>query len=248
MEPPMTRVRICSINLLNTVARKHLTRLRGDVRDFPRYSISEAAFYLRIPPSTLMAWTRGQDYRTADGTRHIFKPLIDLADPEHKLLSFYNLVEAHVLRSTTEEENVPLKNVRKALDYIHNTIPGKHPLITRDFEVSGKEVFIRHLGKTINATKYGQLAMRRILKKYLKRISRDARGLPILIFPIHSRRLEIHPLFSSGKPVVKGSRITASVLWARNKTGESIPALARDYGMRKLEVKEAIEDYEWKAA
>jgi uncharacterized protein (DUF433 family) len=90
--------------------------------------------------------------------------------------------------------------------------------------------------------------MRKILKKYLKRINRDSRGLPIRVFPIYSRRLEIHPLFASGKPVLKGKGITASVLWARNKTGESIPEIARDYGLRAIEVKEAIEDYEWKAA
>ena len=226
--------------------RKHLTRVRGDIREFPRYSISEAAFYVRIPTSTLMAWTRGQDYTTADGIHHTFQPLIDLADDKHKLLSFYNLVEAHVLRSTTER-GVPLRNVRKALEYIRGRFPVKHPLLSHDFEMSGKDLFIRHLGMTINATRQGQLAMRKILKKYLKRVSRDARGLPIQVFPIHSRRIAIHPLISSGKPVVKGKGITVSVLWGRKLSGEPIPEIAKDYGLTQLEVKQAIQDYEWKA-
>jgi uncharacterized protein (DUF433 family) len=221
--------------------------MRGDVRDFPRYGITEAAFYVRIPASTLLAWTRGQDYVTSAGKHVIFAPLIDLADPKNKLLSFYNLVEAHMLRSTTEC-GVPLANVRKALEYIRETIPGEHPLLMHDFEVSGKEVFIRHLGDTVNATRYGQLAMRKILAAHLKRIVRDTHGLPIRIFPIKSRRLVIDPQFSSGKPTVKDRGITASVLWGRNKTGESIPELAKDYGLTQLEVKEAIEDYEWKVA
>lgn len=221
--------------------------MRGDVREFPRYSISEAAFYARIPATTLHAWTRGQAYTTAQGRHRAFLPLLHLADQENKLLSFYNLVEAHVLRATTEA-GVPLRNVRKALEFIHEKIPGKHPLLTLDFEVSGKDVFIQHLGQTINATKHGQFAMRKILQKYLKRINRDASGLPIQIFPIHSRRLEIHPLFASGKPILKGRGITASVLWARNKTGETIPEIAKDYGLPTIEIKEAIEDYEWKAA
>ncbi len=226
--------------------RRRLDRMRGDIRDFPRYSISEAAFYARIPSSTLMAWTRGQDYVTA-GRHVIFAPLIDLADPENKFLSFYNLVEAHMLRSTTEC-GVPLKNVRKALQYIRETIPGQHPLLMHDFEVSGKDVFIRHLGDTVNATRYGQLAMRKILLKHLKRIVRDNDGLPIKIFPINSKRLVIDPQFSSGKPIVKNRGIVASVLWGRNKTGETIPEIAKDYGLTKREVKEAIEDYDWKVA
>jgi uncharacterized protein (DUF433 family) len=227
--------------------RRRLDRMHGDIREFPRYSISEAAFYARIPATTLTAWTRGQDYVTSAGRHIVFDPLIDLADPRNKLLSFYNLVEAHMLRSTTEC-GVPLKNVRKALQYIRETIPGEHPLLKHDFEVSGKDVFIRHLGDTVNATRYGQLAMRKILIKHLQRIVRDTQGLPIKIFPINSRRLVIDPQFSSGKPIVKNRGIVASVLWGRNKTGETIPEIAKDYGLTKREVKEAIEDYAWKVA
>ncbi|MGH9747133.1 MAG: DUF433 domain-containing protein [Candidatus Acidiferrales bacterium] len=221
--------------------------MRGDLREFPRYGISEAAFYIRIPATTLLAWTRGQDYRTKQGAHRTFEPLIELADPDNKFLSFYNLVEAHMLRSTTER-GVPLKNVRKALEYIRETLPGKHPLLMHDFEVSGKEVFIQHLGDTVNATRYGQLAMRKILEKHLRRIVRDTHGLPLKVFPINSRRLVIDPQFSSGKPIVKGRGIVASVLSGRKKTGETIPEIARDYGLTKLEVKQAIEDYDWKVA
>ncbi|MGA8871741.1 MAG: DUF433 domain-containing protein [Candidatus Acidiferrales bacterium] len=228
--------------------RRHLNRMQGDVREFPRYSIPEAALYLRIPANTLRAWTLGQDYVTRTGVHRTFKPLIELADKRNKLLSFYNLVEAHILRFTTEERNVPFKNVRKALDYVHEKIPGKHPLLTQNFETSGKEMFIQHLGQTINATKHGQQVMRAILEKYLALIPRDGRGLPIRVFPIHSKRLAIDPLFSSGKPIVKDKGVTASVLWGRSKSGESPSQIARDYGLAEIEVREAIEDYEWKAA
>lgn len=226
--------------------RRRPDRLRGDVRDFPRYPISEAAFYVRVPTRTLAAWTLGQDHWTRTGHHQVFKPLIEPADAEHKLLSFYNLVEAHILRAT-REHGVPLQNVRKALEYIRETIPAKHPLLARTFEVSGKDLFIQQLGQTVNATRYGQLAMRKILKQYLRRIERDARGLPLRIFPINSRRLVIDPRFSSGKPIVKDRGIVASVLWGRSKT-ETIPEIASDYGMTPIEVKEAVEDYYWKVA
>jgi uncharacterized protein (DUF433 family) len=173
--------------------------------------------------------------------------LIALADKKNKLLSFYNLVEAHILRATTER-GVPFKNVRKALDYVHETIREKHPLLTHDFETSGKEVFIKHLGETINATAHGQRVMREILDKYLTLVPRDGYGLPIRIFPINSRRLTIDPNFSSGKPIVRDRGIAASVVWGRSKSGEAVPEIAKDYGLTEIEVKEAIEDYEWRAA
>jgi uncharacterized protein (DUF433 family) len=228
------------------MSRKHILRTAGDIREFPRYSIAEAAFYVRIPRTTLHAWTQGQDYVTAAGTRRTFLPLIALADKKNKLLSFYNLVEAHILRATTER-GVPFKNVRKALDYVHETIREKHPLLTHDFETSGKEVFIKHLGETINATAHGQRVMREILDKYLTLVPRDGYGLPIRIFPINSRRLTIDPNFSSGKPIVRDRGIAASVVWGRSKSGEAVPEIAKDYGLTEIEVKEAIEDYEWRA-
>jgi uncharacterized protein (DUF433 family) len=228
--------------------RRYLNRTNGDVREFARYSIPEAAFYVHIPPNTLRAWTIGQDYVTANGVHRTFKPLIELADRNDRLLSFYNLVEAHILRFTTEKRGIPFKNIRRALDYVHEQIPGKHPLLTHKFETSGKNLFLRHLGYTIDATAHGQLVMRDILEKYLALIPRDAQGFPVRIFPINSRRLAIDPLFSSGKPIVRDKGIMASVLWGRNKSGETVREIARDYGLTDIEVKEAIEDYEWKAA
>jgi uncharacterized protein (DUF433 family) len=170
-----------------------------------------------------------------------------LADKKNKLLSFYNLVEAHILRATTER-GVPLKNVRKALSYVYETIPGAHPLLTREFETSGKEMFITHLGATINATAHGQTAIREILQQYLTLVPRDSAGLPIRIFPRDSKHLAIDPLFASGKPIVRNKGIIASVLWGRNRSGESEKQIADDYGLTELEVKEAIREYEWKAA
>jgi len=230
------------------MARKRLLRTKGDIRDFPRYSISEAAHYVRVPATTLHAWTKGQNYVLASGHRKTFKPLINLADDDNGLLSFYNLVEAHILRFTTEERNIPLKNVRKALDFVREQFPAPHPLLTHEFETSGKEVFITSLGTTLNATAHGQSVMREILEEYLKRIPRDASGLPVRVFPIKSKWLAIDPYFSSGKPIVRDRGITASVLWGRNKSGENFAQIASDYGMSEREVKEAIEEYEWKAA
>jgi uncharacterized protein (DUF433 family) len=228
--------------------RKRPLRTTEDVRDFPRYSISEAAHYVRIPTATLYAWTKGQDYQLKSGHHRTFKPLIHLADDKNGLLSFYNLVEAHILRFTTEVQNLPLQNVRKALDFVQETFPGPHPLLTHDFETSGKDLFITVLGTTLNATAHGQGVMREILERYLKLIPRDARGLPMRIFPINSKRLAIDPYFSSGKPIVRDRGITASVLWGRNKSGENFSQIANDYGMSASEVKEAIEEYEWKVA
>jgi uncharacterized protein (DUF433 family) len=223
--------------------RKKLVRFFGDIREYPRYSIEEAARYLRIPKSTLQAWTRGQHYHTRYGTERIYYPVIDLADQDFKLLSFYNLAEAHILRST-RDRYVPLRNVRLAIDYVRKVMaPSPHPLLTSEFKTFGKEIFIEHLGKVINATKQGQIAMRQILEEYLQRIDRDLQGMPIQVYPFYSKRLAINIKLSSGKPVVKGTGIMAEILADRRHSGESIPELADDYGLEPIEIEEAIQEF-----
>ena len=226
------------------MARRKLVRMSGDVREHFRYSIEEASRYLHIPLSTMKAWARGQNYVSAkSGRSHWFAPVIELADAQRGLLSFYNLAECHVLRAT-RDRNIPLINVRRALAFIREEIPSSsHPLLSHDFSTFGKSVFIKHLGDTINATRHGQKAMQQLLESYLDRIDRDALGMPIQIYPMNTNYLAINPTFSSGKPVVKGTRIMACILADRKKAGESYADLSGDYGLTHSQIEHAITEY-----
>ena len=226
------------------MARKKVVRTGGDVREHPRYSIEEAARDLRIPISTLAAWTRGQQYTSGKtGKVHRFIPLIKLADERRGLLSFYNLAEAHILRAT-RDRSVPLINVRRAIAYIHEQITNsEHPLLSQEFSTFGKSMFIEHLGATINATSHGQMAMRQLIEAYLERIDRDSLGQPIEIHPMHTQYLAINPYFSSGKPVVKGTGIMACMLAARKEAGDSYADLVEDYGLTHTQIEQAIVEY-----
>jgi uncharacterized protein (DUF433 family) len=223
--------------------KKRIARFTGDIREHPRYSAEEAADYLHIPVSTVKSWLRGQHYRLQNGIFRDVKPLIDAPERGHKLLSFYNLAEAHVLRATRDRD-IPLKNVREAIHYVRVLIPNdSHPLLSHKFSTYGKSVFIEHLGQIVNATRHGQLGMREILDKYLERIERDTLGRPRQVFPMYSDRIAINPFLSSGKPVVKGTGIMISILVDRANSGESIPELAQDYGLQPIEVEQAIQEY-----
>jgi hypothetical protein len=70
----------------------------NDIRAEPAYPLLEAARYLRVSPATLRAWVAGRPYPTSSGTGH-FQPLLHLPARKPPVLSFWNLVEAHVLRS-----------------------------------------------------------------------------------------------------------------------------------------------------
>src|SRR3989442_6572845 len=67
-----------------------------DPRYLPTYTLSEASHYLLIPIATLRSWVVGRYYPVREG-RGFFKPPILVPQKNPIMLSFVNLIEAHVL-------------------------------------------------------------------------------------------------------------------------------------------------------
>lgn len=86
--------------------------MKPDARELPAYGITETAHYLRMPRATLRSWVVGRYYPTEAG-RRFFAPVIGLPDKHRLLLSFMNLVEAHVLDATRREHEVPSRRSEK---------------------------------------------------------------------------------------------------------------------------------------
>jgi len=218
-------------------------------RELPRYGIKEAADYLGISLGTLKSWVEGRHYPTRYRGRRFFKPLIELPSPGH--LSFFNLVEAHILLSTRKKYQIDMPAIRHAMDYVSQEFPSKHPLLTEQFLTDGKDLFVKKLEQTINVSRRGQLGIGPILDLYLRRIARDRSGLPMRLFPLRMdwvgrpdeeppRVVVIDPKISSGRPVVHGTGIIATILAGRFRSGESIEELARDYGLKINQIEEVL--------
>ena len=58
------------------------------------------------------------------------------------LLSFFNLVEAHVLNAFRPKHQVSLSKVRAALDYLRKRFPSRHPLADWECETDGSDIFL----------------------------------------------------------------------------------------------------------
>lgn len=217
-----------------------------DPRELPSYGIAEAAHYLRIPNATLRDWVLGRSYLTNAG-RTFSKPIIFLPEKDRHLLSFVNLVEAHVLDAIRREHKISLQKVRRALDYLTKHFPSRHPLAEQNFETDGLDLFVQKYGQLINLSRTGQLAIRSLLEAHLRRIDRDTAGLPVRLFPFTRKRqpeepkaVVIDPYVSFGRPVLVGTGIATAIIAERYKAGESMDELAEDYGRERLEIEEAV--------
>jgi uncharacterized protein (DUF433 family) len=212
---------------------------RTDPRDVPSYDVVEAARYLRMPKSTLRAWFTGQDR---------FVPVLRAAATGPTTLSFFNLVEAHVLNAIRREHDVPLQRVRLALETAQALLPqSRHPLIDQRFETDGVDLFIRTYGELINLSRPGQEVMRDVLSEHLHRIAWSADRLPERLYPFSGtslpdprRSVVIDPRIGFGRRVIAGTGIATSVVAERYAAGETIDELADDYHRPRVEIEDAI--------
>jgi uncharacterized protein (DUF433 family) len=217
-----------------------------DPRHVATYTTAEAVRYLRVPSSTLRSWVFGTQYKTQSGSKR-FEPVIQLPEPEVRLLSFTNLVELHVLNAIRRHHKIPLDKVRQGITYIKKSLNTEHPLAYEKLYTDGVDLFVEHLGQFINASRQGQLAIPEIVRVYLKRIEWDEFGWATRLFPFtRSQETElptwivIDSRVSFGQPVVVDTGVPTAMFAQRYAAGESIDELAADYGCDRLKVEEAI--------
>jgi uncharacterized protein (DUF433 family) len=210
-----------------------------DPREMPIYSISEAAHYLAIPSATLRSWVLGTTYTTRSGDKRRFHRVIVLPLRDTNLLSFFNLVEAHVLRAIRTRHGITLRHIRRALNYVKRRFGWKRPLIEPGFQTDGVGLLVEHLGQLIDVASDGQLVMRQVVEAHLQRLEWEG-SVVARLYPFTRldrtagpRTVMIDPRFSFGRPVLSESRIETAIIAERYKAGDSIDCLAEDYGAAK---------------
>jgi uncharacterized protein (DUF433 family) len=217
-----------------------------DPNELPRYSVAEAARYLRMSATTLKSWISGRYYPVASGEK-LWKGLLHRPDENDPRLSFSNLIEAHVLLALRKQYRVKMPQVRTSLEYARDELGVGRILLSKNLRVIPGNVFLERLGRLINVGRGGQEAMPEILQAYLERIEWDPQDCPIRMFPLtrddyHDapKLLTIDPVIAFGRPVVERKAITTSVIAERFKVGESILDIAEDYDLEAFEVEEAL--------
>ena len=214
-------------------------------RDVPAYTLAEAARYIRLPVATLRSWVLGREYPTAEGGGR-FPPLIRPASRRPPMLSFSNLVEAHVLRSLRAEHGVSIKALRKALAYAEKALDIERLLLRPELRTEAGKIFLDRYGELIELSASGQLAMRLLLEVYLKRVEWDSSKFPVRLYPFvladernEERSIVIDPRIAFGRPVLLRRGVSTSAIAERIDAGETVEDLAADYDLDPSEIEQA---------
>ena len=109
-----------------------------------------------------------------------------------------------------------------------------------------RDMFLDRLSELITLSRSGQMAMRQMLKVYLRRVDRDDDALPVRLYPLrpawseNRKPIVIDPRISFGRPTVAGSGVSTAALVDRYDAGESFQELAHDYRLKISQIKDAV--------
>ena len=220
--------------------------MKLDPREQPSYTIPEAARYLSLPASAIRHWSAGG---CSSPSLIVLPPR---SEKRPALLSFFNLVELHVLAAIRRRHAVSMPKVRKAVNFLKREFKlskeeKKHPLLSHAMAADGLDLFVERYGASINVSLGGRIALKGMLNAALRRIDRDDRRIPVRLYPFTRSRIENAPALiviesglSAGRPVIDGTGLAAEIIAERYKAGESIRELTRDYEVSRKEVEEAV--------
>ncbi|MCI0349227.1 MAG: DUF433 domain-containing protein [Acidobacteriales bacterium] len=224
---------------VSEVYRLRAAKYRSDVdpRELPVYTPADAAEFLGIKKTTLHRWLFGTSR---------FAPVIEVADPGNRLLSFFNLAEAHVLAATRYKHHVSFRAIRTAIETLNNKYPAQHPLISKDFVTNGIDIFLQSVSENENLSTPGQTNLKSIMDMFLVHVGRDTRQIANRIDPVIKGQpadgvITIVHGVASGQPIIKGYGVPVFVIYGRHEAGEDHKQIARDFRMPVSRVKRAIQ-------
>lgn len=212
----------------------------------PRYTTADAARYLKIPIATLRSWVAGRSYQASAGTKQS-QPLILRPAKGSGLLSYSNLVEAHVLRALRTVHAVSMRDVRNAISFAETELGIERLLLSQDLRTTAGSMFLEQYSKLVQLDHEGQLAIKAAFEAHLERLDDYQQGIPLRLFPFTrvraatstARIIAIDPRVSFGQPTVASHAIRTSVIALRLGAGEQAEDIAQDYDLSPEEVREA---------
>ena len=213
-----------------------------DPRGLARYTYPEAARATGVPATTIAVWVKGQEYPRKND-RGFAQPVI--TSPDGGKLSFFNLIEVHVLRSLRTRHAVKLEHVRRAAALAEKKYNVPKLLISEQLRFDAGGLFLERYGELLQLTPAEQYSIKDVLGVYLDRIEFED-GLPRGFSPLERltptgrKLILVNPLISFGRPIIRRVGVTTRAIADRINAGESEDSIIADYGLEEAELKEAL--------
>jgi uncharacterized protein (DUF433 family)/DNA-binding transcriptional MerR regulator len=212
------------------------------LRYYPTYTVGEAATFLGIPQRTLYRWV--SDNPIWESAGH---------EQELHLLSFYDMAQSYFLEFIRRYAHVSIRKAREILENAKSESGEPYPLLDKNIKVLFKHIIYdkpargKHRRIVVDLSEHRQQVFENVVDLFATRFFRDRQGAMRRLFPwrLYEEGSQYHPVMIdpdvlSGRLVITGTRIPVNILWARKQADETIPDLARDYGISASVITDAL--------
>ena len=148
-----------------------------------------------------------------------------------------------------------LQGIRGVLAYLEDELKTPHPLADRRLKTDKVRLYLDD-SALIDVSSRGQIAIRDVIGPHLERIEWDKAGSLLRLWPKtrpeessspQPKVVAIDPRIGFGRPTLGETGVRTAIIVQRFRGGDSLQALARDYGRSIGEIEEAVR-FETRAA
>ncbi len=213
------------------------------------YTLPEAAFLARVRTRLFSRWLFG------DGKGNsVIAP--QYKDPDEKLISFLNFVEALTIRSIRVfHPRVPLQRIREAYDEAQARYGVTHPFARKHTTFllgESKTIVIRLKDddyRELAGPSRGSRMITQVVETHLHELTFSGElAVEYCAWPPQGQpdatRIVMNPKRAFGEPVLTSSGYTAQTLWEASETEGGTDAAARSFGIDRQEVELACQYYD----
>ena len=214
------------------------------------YTVTGAARYVGMPPSTLGTWATGYERRPPG--RPVVKqgPVITslgTVDASQRTIPFIGLVEATVVQAF-RQTGLPLQRIRRALEVLVAQGELEHAVASKKLFSDGANVLYDYAAsendlqlRLLTVVSSGQRVFHEVIQQYLTRITFGDNWATELILPVTERPLlRVVPEVAGGDPVFMTGGAPLSAVRSRIAGGEPLESVAADYDVPIDDIAESL--------
>jgi len=223
--------------------------------DVPLYTLTEAARYLDVPPSTLTSWAKGYQRRSPGRPTVVGAPVLTAIGKDGArgpVVPFVGLAEGLVL-TAIRHGGVPLQRIRPALAQLEKEFGVQHALASKRLYTDGAEILFDYsengddpdaarAARDLVVVRNGQRVFSDVVESYLRRIEFGKDGYAKLIhLPAYQTAdVVVDPTRGFGQPIFArgGARLEDAI--ALFRAGESLHTVAKEYGVPRADMEDAV--------
>lgn len=215
--------------------------------ELPLYTLSEAAYFLRVPQSTFQTWAQGYERRREDRPATRLGAIVTMLEGglREARIPFVGLVEGMVA-AAFRRAGVSMQHIRRALPTLAREIGIEHALASKRLYTDGAQILFDFAARPdfpdLAVVVTGQGVFSDVVQDYLTRIEYARDGYAERMFlPIGPRGIvQADPKRAFGRPVFAHGAAPMQDVLDRFQAGEPIADVAADFGVPSQDVEEVI--------